>query len=143
MRKVYDICYLTRQKRMAKINKAQRMTLSYSSEEVKQQIEMIPQKLDEVISAQNISYNRVAKFIGSRPEVLYRIRDGESLPSCETIINIKNVLPDLNLNWWLCNQGGPSVHRENERLRAEIDHVREELVKMKQQLSRLIDDTST
>ncbi|MGB3849380.1 MAG: hypothetical protein WA958_05390 [Tunicatimonas sp.] len=128
---------------MAKTNKAQRMTLSYSSKEVKQQIEMIPQKLDEVISAQNISYNRVAKSIGSRPEVLYRIRDGESLPSCETIINIKNVLPDLNLNWWLCNQGGPSVHRENERLRAEIDRVREELVKMKQQLSRLIDDTST
>lgn len=131
---------------MAKTSKIQREPsepLSYSPDEVQQQIGLIPSKLDQVVTRHGLSYNKVAKTIGSRPDVLYRIRDGESLPSCETIINLKNVFPELDLNWWLCDEGGPMAAQEIERLKAIIKQLRGELIEMQQHLTQLIDNTST
>lgn len=144
MKKIANIYYLTFQKAMANTSKKQRKVLSYDPDKVKRQIQLIPGKLDQFINARHVSYNSIASIVGFRPEILYRVRDGESLPACESIINIKNVLPDLNLNWWLCDQGEASIRenevieQENKRLHQELAHMRAEVRKVQQQLAELI-----
>ena len=119
--------------------------LHYNADEVKRQLQQIPKKLDQIITTQNLSYNRLAGIAGFRPDILYRIRDGEALPSCETLVNIKNVLPDLSLDWWLCDQGEPAsrdkllLEQENKHLKSKLSQMQEKLKAVQQQLSDIID----
>lgn len=52
-----------------------------------------------------------------KPETLYKIRDGLQLPSCETIIKVKQMVSELNLNWWFFDQGEPDLQSSEILLR--------------------------
>ncbi|MEK6480932.1 hypothetical protein WJR50_25545 [Catalinimonas sp. 4WD22] len=104
-------------------------------------VRQIGQKLEEQLSTRKLSANRLATITGMKPETLYRIRDGSQLPSCETIIKVKQMIPELDLNWWLFDQGESNLRStdglkaENEQLKTEVEKYR----KMVRELSQLIE----
>ncbi len=89
-------------------------------------LKQIGGKLEEQFEKKNVNANMVATATRMKPETLYKIRDGLQFPACETIIKIKQIIPELNLNWWLFNQGEPNLQmsnillQENERLRKQV-----------------------
>lgn len=104
-------------------------------------VRQIGQKLEEQLSTRNLSANRLATTTGMKPETLYRIRDGSQLPSCDTIIKVKQMIPDLDLNWWLFDQGESNL-QSSDALKAENEHLRTEVEKYRKmviEISRLIE----
>ena len=104
----------------------------------------IGRKLEEQLAAKNVNANMLGKATNMKPETLYKIRDGLQLPSCETIIKVKQMLPDLNLNWWLFDQGEPDL-QSVEKLKEENQNLRKEIQKYQgitSEIKSLLDSTS-
>ncbi len=102
-------------------------------------------KLEEQFAKNNVNANMVATATQMKPETLYKIRDGLQFPACETIIKIKQIIPELNLNWWLFDQGEPSLQmsdillEENERLRKQVQAYQQAIQDAKQLFANLVD----
>ncbi|MDF9801325.1 DNA-binding phage protein [Catalinimonas alkaloidigena] len=139
-RYVIRIPYLVAKKMSQDMHQDQKAAEELDEQRVKI-VRKIGQKLEEQLSTRNLSANRIAKTTGMKPETLYRIRDGSQLPSCETIIKVKQMIPNLDLNWWLFDQGDSNL-QSSEALKAENEYLKTEIEKYRKmviEISRLIE----
>ena len=62
-------------------------------------VQEIGDRLEHMLKHSPLNANRIVQITSMKPETLYKIRAGHQLPSCATVIKVKQAFTEINLNW--------------------------------------------
>jgi len=51
------------------------------------------------------SYKELGKQLGVSEQTIYKYINGKSLPGIDVILKVKQMIPEINLNWLLVGEG--------------------------------------
>jgi hypothetical protein len=118
--------------------KKSKVTVPYDEGTVKSRVGQVSDKLFSYMDQKEITAYKLAKEINAFPANFYAVRDKKTLPSAETIIAIKQVLPDLNLNHLFGDDKELETGKEIQRLKDIILDLEKEKKKLKETVSDIM-----
>jgi transcriptional regulator with XRE-family HTH domain len=101
----------------------------------KETLSRIGERVEQIALENNYSLSALAAKAGINPQTIYNIRSGKSLPRADTLLKLKIVVKDLDINWLITGEkkykelklGTNFLNNKLEQLTNENDELKDKI----------------
>ena len=92
----------------------------------------VSQRITEVLKDNGIKNNFIAEQLGVDPTTIGNFKKGKTSPSVDFLLLLKKLIPKLNLNWLITNEGDKYLDdSQNEETNKRLEQLERQMAEVK------------